>query len=120
MFLVIYFSQYILHKGIQSQRRGTDPYFTSDISYTNCNYRGSSLIDLPDATKRGDMSFTGKRKKIDGTSNKKIIMSLISEEQVLPRVEEEEIPLTEVGRNDPPKHVVREEPVEGCKINVPS
>lgn len=77
-------------------------------------------IDVPDAAKRGDVSLTGKRKRTEGTSKKKAIMPLIPEEQVLSWVEEEETPLIEVGKNDPPEHVVCEEPVEGYKINFPS
>lgn len=35
-------------------------------------------------------------------------------------MEEEEISLVEVRKDNPLEHVVREEPVEGCKINFSS
>lgn len=65
------------------------------------------------------MSFTRKRKRTEGTSEKKSIFPLIPEEQVLSRVEEE-TPLIKVERNDPPEHVVREKHVKGRKINFPN
>lgn len=77
-------------------------------------------IDMHDSLKRRDVSGTGKRKRTEGTSKKKAIMPLILEEQILKGIEEEETSLMEVERNNPPDHVVREEPVEGCKINFPN
>lgn len=68
-----------------------------------------------DAARREEASIIGKRKTTEKLK-KKLIMPLIPEEQVFPRVEEQEIPLTE-GRSDRLECIELEELVEGCKMN---
>ncbi|KAI5656611.1 hypothetical protein M9H77_25404 [Catharanthus roseus] len=64
-----------------------------------------------DAARREEASIIGKRKTTEKLK-KKLIMPLIPEEQVFPRVEEQEIPLTE-GRSDRLECIELEELVEG-------
>lgn len=71
-----------------------------------------------DVARREEASITGKRKRTENLK-KKLIMPLIPEEQVLPKVEEQEISWTK-GRSDRLKCIECEEPVEYCKMNFPT